>query len=443
MREAAVGVVRRLVEAGHETVFAGGCVRDMQMGLVPKDYDIATSARPDDVQKLFRKSRAVGAHFGVILVMVDGFSFDVATFRTDGSYADGRHPESVAFATAEEDVRRRDFTVNGLLYDPLAGRVIDHVGGEADLERRMIRAIGDPARRFAEDHLRLLRAVRFATVLGFEIEPATWQALQAAATQIVKVSAERVRDELTKILLHPGRVRGFDLLDDSGLLGVILPEMLELKGCDQPPQFHPEGDVFVHTRLMLSHLPEEVSLPLVLSVLLHDIAKPATRTVDETGRIRFNGHDQLGAKMAEEILRRLKFPNDVIEPTVVAVENHMGFINVKQMRTSTLKRFMSRPSFEDEMALHRVDCLGSNGLLDNYAYLRGRQEEFSHEPIIPERLIDGRDLMKLGWPPGKAMGRLLTAVQNRQLEGELRSKEDALAWVAAHAPEPGVFEETE
>ena len=315
MRDAAERVVRRLVEAGHEAVFAGGCVRDMRLGQEPKDYDIATSARPKEVQALFPKSRSVGAHFGVILVLVDGFSFDVATFRTDGSYSDGRRPESVTFATAEEDVRRRDFTVNGLLYDPLEDRVIDHVGGEADLEAKLIRAIGDPVERFAEDHLRLLRAVRFATVLGFEIEADTWAALKEAAGDITKVSAERVRDEFIKVVLHANRVRGLDLLVESGLMRAILPEFLVLQGCEQPPQFHPEGDVFVHTRLMLSHLPEKVSLPLVLSVLLHDIAKPATQTVDETGRIRFNGHDKLGAEMAEAILRRLKFPNDVIEPT--------------------------------------------------------------------------------------------------------------------------------
>lgn len=441
MQAAAVEVVRRLVDAGHQAVFAGGCVRDMQLRQTPKDFDIATSARPEEVQALFPKSRSVGAHFGVILVLVDGFSFDVATFRTDGSYTDGRRPESVAFATMEEDVKRRDFTVNGLLFDPLEDRVIDYVEGKKDLEEKVIRAIGNPAKRFAEDHLRLLRAVRFATVLGFEIESDTWAALCAAADDLEGVSAERVRDELVKILLHPSRVRGLDLLVESGLMGVILPEFLDLQGCEQPPQFHPEGDVFIHTRLMLSHLPEKVSLPLVLSVLLHDIAKPATQTVDETGRIRFNGHDKMGAEMAEVILRRLKFPNDVIEPTVVAVENHMTFINVQDMRTSTLKRFMSRPSFEDEMALHRVDCLGSNGMLDNYEYVREKQEAFSKEPIIPARLLTGRDLIELGWPAGKAMGALLTATQNLQLEGELKSKEEALAWVKEHAPEPGVFEE--
>ncbi len=440
MRDAAERVVRRLVEAGHEAVFAGGCVRDMRLGQEPKDYDIATSARPKEVQALFPKSRSVGAHFGVILVLVDGFSFDVATFRTDGSYSDGRRPESVTFATAEEDVRRRDFTVNGLLYDPLEDRVIDHVGGEADLVAKLIRAIGNPVERFAEDHLRLLRAVRFATVLGFEIEADTWAALKAAAGDITKVSAERVRDEFIKVVLHANRVRGLDLLVESGLMRAILPEFLVLQGCEQPPQFHPEGDVFVHTRLMLSHLPEKVSLPLVLSVLLHDIAKPATQTVDETGRIRFNGHDKLGAEMAEAILRRLKFPNDVIEPAVVAVENHMAFINVKNMRTSTLKRFMARPSFEDEMALHRVDCLGSNGMLDNYEYVREKQVAFAHEPIIPERVLSGRDLMALGWPAGKAMGDLLTTIHNLQLEGVVSSKEEAMAWVAKHAPEPGVFD---
>lgn len=440
MRTAADGVVRRLVDAGHEAVFAGGCVRDMLLGQTPKDFDVATDARPEQVQDLFPKSRAVGAHFGVVLVFADGFSFDVATFRTDGSYTDGRHPESVQFSTAEDDVRRRDFTVNGLLYNPVEERVIDHVGGEQDLRAGIIRAIGDAERRFAEDHLRLLRAVRFATVLGFEVEGRTWKALGDASAKVTQMSAERIRDEFAKILVHPNRLRGFDLLNESGLLAAILPEMMDLKGCEQPPQFHPEGDVFVHTRLMLSHLPDEVSLPLVLSVLLHDIAKPATQTVDETGRIRFNGHDKLGAEMAGEILRRLKFSNEVIEPTVAAVANHMAFINVKEMRTSTLKRFMARSSFDDEMALHRVDCLGSNGRLDNYEYVRGRQEEFSHEPILPPRLISGKDLIDRGWPPGKAMGRLLHAIQTRQLEGDLTTREGALSWVEDHAPVPGVFE---
>jgi poly(A) polymerase len=297
----------------------------------------------------------------------------------------------------------------------------------------VLRAIGDAKSRFREDHLRLLRAIRFATVLGFEIEPATWEAVRSLAAEIKGVSAERIKEELVKIFLHPNRVRGFDLLVDSGLMEAVLPEILVLKGCEQPPQWHPEGDVFVHTRIMLGLLPEQVSLPLVLSVLFHDIAKPATFKVDETGRIRFNGHDSLGARMTEEILRRLKFPNDVIEPTVEAVANHMAFKDVQQMRVSKIKRFMARPTFEDEMELHRVDCMSSNGLTDNYEFLRAKQQEFASEPVplIPKPLITGHDVMRLGVPAGKRVGELLTAVQNLQLEGALLSSEEAIDWVKA------------
>lgn len=424
-------IVQELVNAGHQAVFAGGCVRDALLGKEPKDYDIATSARPDEVQRLFLHSVAVGAHFGVIIVRRNGQQFEVATFRRDGEYKDGRRPDHVEFTDAEEDAHRRDFTVNGLFFDPLNNEVLDYVNGRPDLQTQTLRAIGDAKARFHEDHLRLLRAVRFATVLGFEIEAQTWAALCELAPEVRGVSAERIREELVKIFLHPNRVKGFDLLVDSGLMEAVLPEILVLKGCEQPPQWHPEGDVFIHTRIMLGLLPEEVSLPLVLSVLFHDIAKPATFTVDETGRIRFNGHDSLGAEMTEEILRRLKFPNDVIEPTVAAVANHMAFKDVQQMRVSKIKRFMARPTFEDEMELHRVDCMSSNGLKDNYDFLRAKQQEFAAEPepLIPKPLITGHDVMALGIPPGKRVGELLTAVQNLQLELKLHSREEALEWL--------------
>lgn len=435
MLQAATHVIRKLRENGHQALLAGGCVRDYLLGKEPKDYDVATSATPQQVIALFPGALTVGAHFGVVIVKRDGHQIEVATFRTDGSYKDGRRPESVTFATAEEDAQRRDFTVNGLFRDPVEDRIIDYVDGQKDVHAKVLRAIGDPSLRFAEDRLRLLRAVRFATVLDFEIEPATWQAVREHADAITSVSAERIRDELIKIFLHPNRLRGFDLLMDSGLMDRVLPEILVLKGVEQPPQWHPEGDVFIHTRLMLSLLPEQVSLPLVLSVLLHDIAKPATFTVDEdTGRIRFNGHDKLGAEMTGDILRRLKFPNDVIEPTQVAVENHMTFKDVKKMRDSTLKRMMARPTWADELALHRVDCLGSNGLLDNYEFMKEKAEEFSQSPLIPQPLINGRDLMELGWQPGKAMGAALTAVQNAQLEGQISTREEALEWVRVNCP---------
>jgi poly(A) polymerase len=433
MREAATAVIQVLRAAGHQALLAGGCVRDMLLGKEPKDYDVATSARPDQVIRLFPGALTVGAHFGVVIVRQMGAQVEVATFRTDGSYKDGRHPETVTFATAEEDAQRRDFTVNGIFFDPVEERVLDFVGGQQDLQSGTLRAIGVPERRFEEDHLRLLRAVRFAAVLGFQVEPETWAAVRAGAAKICTVSAERIRDELIRILLHPNRLRGFDLLVDSGLMKQVLPEILDLQGVEQPPQWHPEGDVFVHTRLMLSLLPQEASLPLVLSVLLHDIAKPATFTVDDTGRIRFNGHDKLGAQMAEGILRRLKFSNEVIEATVVAVENHMVFKDVQKMRNSTLRRMMARPTFDDELALHRVDCLGSNGLVDNLEFMLAKKEEFAQEPLIPQRLLTGTDLIQLGWQPGRALGEVLTAVQNAQLEGQVRTREEALEWVRENA----------
>lgn len=441
MRAIAVKIIERLTQAGHKALLAGGCVRDMLLGREPSDFDVATSAKPEEVERLFPGSQTVGAHFGVVIVRMHHVHVEVATFRSDGVYSDGRRPDSVTFSTPELDAQRRDFTVNGLFFDPLTDKVIDYVGGEKDLRMGLLRAIGVAADRFAEDHLRMLRAVRFATVLGFDIEHATWESICGLASKIKGVSIERIRDEFIKTMLSPQRVRGFDLLVNSGLMAQFLPEMLVLQGCEQPPQFHPEGDVFIHTRLMLSLLPADASLPLVMSVLLHDIAKPATQTRDAgTGRIRFNGHDKLGAQMTGDIMRRLKFPTDIIEPVVVAVENHMTFMNVQKMRAATLRRFMARPSFDDEMALHRVDCLGSNGFMDNYDFLLTKKQEFGNEPRLPPRLITGADLIALGWHAGKAMGQLLTAIQTLQLEGAVTTKEDALAWIAEHASAPDVFE---
>jgi len=431
MKETAIELLKELRSAGYEAVFAGGCVRDMLLGKEPKDYDIATNARPQQVLSVFPGSHSVGAHFGVIVVHREGHQFEIATFRRDGDYTDGRRPDSVEFTTAEEDAKRRDFTVNGLFYDPLQDRVLDYVGGREDLQKQLLRAIGDPAQRFAEDRLRLLRAVRFATVLEFEIETDTWRAVQQMAGEVISVSQERIREELARIFLHRNRVRGFDLLVEGGLMQAVLPEILKLQGCEQPPQFHPEGDVFVHTRKMLDLLGEDVSLPLVLSVLFHDIAKPDTFTQDETGRIRFNGHDRLGAIKTEKILRRLKFPNHVIDPTVEAVANHMTFKDVPHMRESTLKRFMAREGFEDELELHRVDCLSSNGLLDNYELVKSRRESYAAtpQPLIPPPLVTGRDLIELGLQPGPRFKELLTAVQNHQLEGTMTTREEALQWL--------------
>lgn len=423
-------IVRVLRDAGHTAYYAGGCVRDLLRGVTPHDYDIATEARPEQVQALFRRTFDVGAHFGVIVVHEEGHDFEVATFRSDGAYIDGRRPENVVFSSPRQDAERRDFTVNGMFYDPIAEEVIDFVGGRADLDARRLRAIGDASARFREDRLRILRAIRFATVLGFEIDHDTWLAVCDSTPQIRDVSAERIREEIVKTLVHPDRLRGFDLLDTSGLLYEIIPEFAALKGCTQPEQFHPEGDVFVHTRAMVGLLPpEEISPSLIFSVLLHDIAKPPTRTVDSTGRIRFNGHDRLGAEMTEQIMERLRFSRAEIDATKEAVAQHMVFKDVQQMRVAKLKRFMARPGFEDEMELHRVDCSSSHGSLDNYEFIRERQEEYSSTPLIPEPLISGHDLIGLGLTPGPAFKEILEAVESRQLEGALTSKEDAVAWV--------------
>ncbi len=429
MEKTAREIAARLRENGHMAYFAGGCVRDMVRGLTPKDYDIATDARPEAVQKLFPRTYAVGAHFGVIIVLENGFQFEVATFRSDEGYIDGRHPSAVRFSSPEEDAKRRDFTINGMFYDPVAEEVIDFVGGRADIAAKLVRAIGDPAERLAEDRLRMLRAVRFATVLDYKIDNGTWKALVANAPSINQISAERIRDELVRILTSPNRVRGWDLLDSGGLMRVILPEIDAMKGCLQPEQFHPEGDVFQHTRLMLQFLPEKVSVPLVFSVVLHDVAKPRTATVDETGRIRFSGHDRLGAEMTEEIMRRLRFSGAEIDATVEMVRQHMVFKDVPKMRVAKLKRFMARPTFEDELELHRVDCEGSHRMLDNYEFLLRKREEFANEPIIPLPLVRGDDLIALGLKPGPKFGEILEAAETQQLEGKLRTREEALEWV--------------
>src|SRR5438477_4279343 len=429
MEQTAREICSRLRGRGHIAYFAGGCVRDMVRGCTPKDIDIVTDARPEQVQKIFPCTHAVGAHFGVVVVIENEFQFEVATFRSDDVYLDGRRPTAVHFSSPEEDAKRRDFTINGMFFDPENETVIDFVGGRADIEAKLIRAIGEPTPRFAEDRLRLLRAVRFATTLDFQIEQKTWEALVANAPAIMQVSAQRIRDELVRIFLSPHRLRGWDLLDASGLLQPIIPEIESMKGCAQPPQFHPEGDVFQHTRLMLELLPEKVSVPLVLSVLLHDVAKPPTASVDEAGRIRYNAHDRVGAEMTEQIMERLRFSRAAIDATVEMVRQHMVFKDVPRMRVAKLKRFMARPTFEDELELHRVDCAGSHAMLDNYEFLQRKKEEFANEPIIPPPLVTGDDLIALGMKPGPKFGEILEAVETRQLEGALKTQEEALDWV--------------
>jgi poly(A) polymerase len=382
---------------------------------------------------------AVGAHFGVICVLEGGYEFQVATFRSDEAYIDGRHPTAVTFSTPQQDAERRDFTINGMFFDPVRGEVIDYVHGREDLKNKVLRAIGNPSQRFREDRLRLLRAVRFAATLGFEIEPATWQAVRENAGEIHVVSAERIREELVRIFTSPGRARGFDLLDASGLMAQVLPEIEALKGCEQPPQFHPEGDVHVHTRRMLELLPPETGVTLVFSVLLHDIGKPSTFSLDPAeGRIRFSGHDKVGAEMTATVMERLRFSREEIDATAEAVANHMIFKDVQSMRVARLKRFMARPDFKDEMELHRVDCASSHGMLDNYEFLLKKREEFANEPLIPPPLVNGRDVLALGLSPGPKIGEILEAVQTRQLEGALATREEALEWMKAEfTPPPG------
>ena len=432
-RETALEIARRLKAAGHEALLAGGCVRDKLLGREPKDFDIATSARPAEVLALFPKSNEVGAHFGVVIAKHRGHHIEIATFRTDGCYKDGRRPESVTFSTPEEDAQRRDFTVNGLFERPDTGEIIDHVGGVADLRAKRLRAIGDPVARFQEDALRLLRAIRFSTVLGFEIEPETMAAITTCAGLLGRISPERVRDEFAKILTAPRRREGVELLVKTGLMAHIVPEFLATIGCEQPPEWHPEGDVYTHTCIMLDMLAEDAPLDLCLAVLLHDIAKPPCQTFDD--RIRFNGHDAMGAEMADTILHRLRFPNGVIAAVVPMVARHMQFMNVQQMRTAKLKRFMAEPTFLREMELHRVDCGSSNGFTDNYEFLQTKEVEFAAEPLIPLPLVTGRDLIQLGLQPGPRFKELLDAVQTEQLEGRILDRGPALDYLKSLAAE--------
>lgn len=420
----AITLIQRLRSAGHAAFLTGGCVRDLLLGRTPKDFDVATSAQPDELLRLFPGADRVGAHFGVVMVHDAAERVEVATFRSDLEYTDGRRPEGVRFETdPRQDVLRRDFTINALLLDPLSGEILDFTGGRADLAVRLIRAIGDPERRFGEDHLRLLRAVRFAARLGFEIEPETFAAIGRLAPAIRSVSAERVRDEIARILTEGGARRGFELLDATGLLKQILPEVAALKGVRQPPEFHPEGDVWTHTLIMLDGL-REPSLTLALGVLLHDIGKPATFRIAE--RIRFDGHVEKGVEIAHSLLSRLRFPNQTIEAVEALIANHMKFMEVPRMRESTLKRFMRLPDFEEHMALHRLDCLSSHGGLDNYGFVRRRQLEVPPEQLKPVPLLTGRDLIAAGYRPGPMFGTILHEIEDAQLEGRIATAEEAL-----------------
>jgi poly(A) polymerase len=448
LRETAAEIVRRLQTAGFAAFWVGGCVRDFLLGREPLDYDIATDAHPEQIEKLFKRTIAVGRKFGVMVVVEDKHQFQVATFRAEADYRDGRHPEQVTFGDAEADARRRDFTVNGLFYDPIAKKLHDWVGGEKDLRAKIIRTIGLPDERFAEDHLRLLRAVRFAAQLDFEIEPQTFAAVKRLAPKIKLISAERIRDELIK-LFAPGKVgqasslsinrqdacstiaaRGLVLLRDTGLLEPILPEIAATIACEQSPDFHPEGTVFKHICLMLEKMPPGAPLSLPWTVILHDIGKPVTAERDpQTGAIHFYEHEKVGAAMAEKILARLRFPRRQTDEIVACVRQHMQFKDVKQMRTATLRRLLMRETFPLELELHRLDCLGSHGDLEHYEFLVVQAEELKKKPAIRPPLLTGKDLIKLGMKPGPAMGVLLNEVREKQLQDELKTPRQARAWV--------------
>jgi poly(A) polymerase len=435
-REKAIGVVRRLREQGYEAFFAGGCVRDMLLQKPPQDYDVATNARPEEIQRLFSQTIPVGAQFGVILVVVDGEPFEVATFRHDGPYLDGRRPSHVRYGTLEEDILRRDFTINGMLYDPLGDQVIDLVEGRADLERRLIRAIGEPQARFEEDRLRMIRAVRFAASLGFSIDALTFKAIQQLAASITTIAWERIGDEVTRILTEGGARHGFELLDQGGLLQVLLPEMVALKGTPQSPDYHPEGDVFAHTLLLLSHLAPSSSETLAYGCLLHDIAKPVCFR-QETDRITFYGHTEVGAAMAEEILKRLKRSRESWERVAYLVRNHLRHVQAPQMRLSTLKRFLREEGIEELLELTRIDALASNGDLQYYQFCKERLAQLSEAQIRPAPLVRGTDLIALGLVPGPIFAEILQRVEDQQLGGELTSREQALEWVQKNYAQRG------
>src|SRR5579862_5353826 len=433
-RQLADHICRILRDRGHQAYLAGGCVRDILLGREPVDYDVATNATPDRVQELFPNSLAVGAKFGVVIVTDGPTQVEIATFRRDVSYTDGRHPDRVEYAsTPQEDVKRRDFTINGLMLDPFSNEVLDFVGGEKDLRAGIIRAIGNPEDRFREDKLRMIRAVRFAARFRYDIESSTFIAITKLAPDIFQVSAERIRDELTKILTEGAARRGFELLDETKLLLEILPEIARMKGVAQPPQFHPEGDVWIHTLLMIEQLQPKSSPTLAWGVLLHDVGKPPTFKPPSGpgGRIRFDEHAEVGTRMAEQICRRLRFSNDDTAQIAALVANHMRFKDVPQMKPATLKRFVRLDHFEEHMELHRLDCLSSHRNLDNYELMRRFLAETPPEQVRPPRLLSGDDLVQLGYRPGPAFKAILEAVEEAQLNGTLHTHEDALRLVQA------------
>ena len=462
--EAAWRAAVRLHELGHAAYFAGGCVRDLLLGAVPQDFDVATDATPEQVQAAFPRTEAVGAHFGVVLVIdkvtdesgeAVRIATEVATFRHDGAYSDGRRPDAVRFSEdPREDVLRRDFSINGLLLDVAAYEsgdrledcVLDFVGGRSDLAARLVRAIGEPRLRFAEDKLRMLRAVRFAARLEFEIEPRTMEAIRAQAAEIGAVSAERVRDELTRTLTEGHARRGFELLYACGLLQQVLPEIVRMRGVEQPPQYHPEGDVWTHTMLVLEHLQttkqnakdRSPSATLAWGALLHDVGKPATFTPPDPAkpndRIRFNGHVEVGVAVARAILNRLRFSSDDTAQILALVQHHMQFGDVMKMKQSTLKRFLRLPQFAEHLALHFADASSAHGDLRLYEFARRKLEELGEEQIRPALLVTGTDLIAAGYTPGPGFREMLTLAEDAQLEGSVTTKEEALRLIEAAWP---------
>lgn len=433
-RQAATEIVRKLRTKKFQAYLVGGCVRDLVMGREPKDYDVATDATPEQVVKIFPESLTVGAQFGVVMVPREEGNVEVATFRSDGRYADGRHPTEVRYAkTPEEDVRRRDFTINGLLYDPVKEQVLDYVGGQADIRARRVRTIGDPTERFSEDRLRMLRAVRFAARFGFALDRPAAEAIRKLASEIRDVSAERVRDEILKILTEGWARQGFELLQETGLLKEVLPEVMAMQGVQQPPEFHPEGDVWTHTLMMLEGL-KAPSPTLALGVLLHDVGKPPTFTLRE--RIRFDNHVEVGAKMAEAVCIRLRLPGRETERVVELVRHHLRFKDFPKMRRSTQLRFLRMEGFEEHLELHRLDCISSHGDLGHYEMAQRMLAETPAEQIKPTPLLRGDDLIAAGYKPGPLFKRILQTVEDAQLDGKLRSREDAMRLVAEQFPLP-------
>jgi poly(A) polymerase len=462
-KQYAVSIVCILRERGHQAYLCGGCVRDLLLRREPADYDVTTDATPEQVMRIFPETYAVGAQFGVVLVPVPMDAglpigdrlpasvtqtflstepsrspkddvIEVATFRSDVGYSDGRHPDEVRYSKdPREDVARRDFTINGLLMDPISGEVLDFVGGKKDLEAGVIRTIGDPEQRFAEDKLRMLRAVRFAARFEYQIDPPTFAAIEQMSSRIHQVSQERVRDELTKMLTEGRARQAFLLLDESDLLREVLPEVSAMKGVEQPPQYHPEGDVFVHTLLLLDKLPQPCPPTLAWGALLHDVGKPPTFRI-APDRIRFDGHVEVGVKMAEEICRRLRFSNDDTEQILALVNHHMRFGQITLMKESTLKKFLRMPRFEEHLDLHRMDCQASHGDLTSYGFAKEKLASIPPEKMRPAPLVTGNDLIAAGYAPGPRFKEILSAVEDGQLEGRLQSKEEAMELVARAFP---------